>query len=73
MQGQAPGPPDPGTSSLQPAMLLLHLALGVSGSLKSLSQLMHFKKVKSNSLWEESAGKDKQEGAEEWGGWDEGI
>lgn len=54
-------------------LFLLPLALGISGSPKILSQLMHFKKVKSNSSQEESAGKDKQEGGEEWGGWDEGI
>lgn len=54
-------------------LLLLHLALGVSGSLKILLQLIPFKKVKSNSLWKESTGKDKQEEGEQWGGWDEGI
>lgn len=45
----------------QQRALLLRLALDVSGLPNILSQLRHFKKVKSNSLREESAGKDKQE------------
>lgn len=55
--------------------MLSPLSHGTDGLslLKSLSQLRHFKKVKSNSLWEETAGKDKEVGVGSEGGWDEGI